>query len=138
MRSPLPLPFRVVLAVFSLGMVAISAAWGEFDSSRISVAGTVSLDGKPLESGTIRFICPLTRNRSMWTSAWWRTANTPSPDSESLVPGTYQVQIRSYAQEAVPRAIKANADEIPPDQRILVPARYNVQSVLQVKIHTAA
>jgi hypothetical protein len=133
-RSPLPVPFRIILAAFSLGMVALFCGVGGYDSSLISVAGTVSLDGKPLESGTIRFICLSETQQLHVDVSLVQDGQYAISGSESLVPGTYQIQVRSYAQEADPKAIKPNADKIPPSQRILVPARYNLQSILQVKI----
>ena len=123
MRSPLSMPIRIVLALFSLGMVAIFCGVGGYDTSRISVSGTVIIDGTPLESGTIRFINISDIEHVRVDVSLVQDGEYAIPSSESLVPGTYRVEIRSYAQEAVPIANKSNADEIPRDQWYRVPAR---------------
>jgi hypothetical protein len=134
MRSPLSMPFYGIFAAFSVGMVAIFCGVGGYDPSRVSVAGTVRLDGTPLDAGTIRFISTFASYQPHVDVSLIQEGEYAIPGSESLIPGKYRVEIRSYGQEAVPKSIKSNADEIPPDQRLLVPARYNEKSVLNVEI----
>ena len=134
MRSPLQMTYRVILGAFSVGLVAVLSGVGGSDPSRVSVAGTVMIDGKPLESGTIRFIMTTPSEQLHVDVSVIQDGVYAIPNSDSLIPGTYLIQIKSYAQEAVPKDIKSNADEIPPELRVLVPSRYNEKSVLQIQI----
>jgi len=133
-RSPLKLPYYVILGVFSVGMVAVLCGVGGDDPSRVSVAGIVKVDGKPLAGGNIRFIMSTPSDQLHVDVSLVQEGEYAIPNSELLIPGRYEIQIRSDAQEAASRNFKRNADAIPPEQRFRVPSQYNEESVLQVDI----
>ena len=112
----------------SLGAIICGVGGG--DPSRISVAGTVVLDGKPLKTGTIVFSSSPVSVSFRVAAGSVQNGEYAISSSDSLVPGTYLVQIRSSAHEEIPASTKRNAYEIPPDQSIRVPSRYNDESVL--------
>ena len=133
MRTSLPKPFCVILTAFALGMVAVLCGVGGDDPSRISLAGTVSLDGAPLE-GTIRFVLVSDSDRPHVDVSLIEHGEYAIPSSDSLVPGTYLVQIRTYAQEATTFSHRRIGDQPRQAPNLRVPSRYNEQSVLRVKI----
>jgi hypothetical protein len=126
--------YRVVLAAFSLGIVAVFCGVGGDDPLRISVGGTISLYGKPLESGAVRFILKSYADQPHVDVSLVKDGKYAIAGSDLLVPGTYQVQIRSDAQDGIFRGRKQDIAGLPADQRVRIPARYNDQSVLEVEI----
>ena len=137
MRSPLSLHYYVVWGAFALGVVGLLCGVGGNDPSRISLKGRVTLDGKPLESGTIRFLMSSYAEQPHVDVSLIENGEYTISSSDRLIPGTYEVQIRSEAQEAEARIFKIDVDAIPPAQRITIPARYNKHSVLEVEIRHA-
>jgi hypothetical protein len=123
--------YRVVLAAFTLGIVAVFCGVGGDDPSRISVGGTISLYGKPLESGSVRFILKSYADQPHLDVSLVKDGKYAIPSSDLLIPGTYQVQIRSDAQDGM---YKVGMAGLPADGRLGIPARYNDQSVLEVEI----
>ena len=123
-------------AALWIALGAIVCGVGGDDPSRVSVAGTLMLDGKPLESGTIRFFMTSPSEQIHVGVSLVENGEYAISSSGELVPGTYLVQIRSSAQEEIPTSSKRNAHDIPPDQSIRVPSRYNDESVLRVTIHS--
>jgi hypothetical protein len=143
MRIQMSLHYWVIFAAFSLGFVAVFFGAGRDDSSPISLAGRVNLDGKPLESGTIWFKLKHSADSAR------RDAGQPHMDfgpiengdyvirnSVWLIPGTYEVQIRSPAQEELARVVKVESEpvQIPPKNKLWIASRYNTPSVLEVTI----
>jgi hypothetical protein len=116
----------MVFALFSVGMVAVFCGLGGDDTSRVSVAGRVRIDGTPLESGSIRFISSLEADQPHVDEALIQNGEYAISGSDSLVPGTYMIQIISDAHEEAPTN---------PQSHVL--ARYNEQSLLRVKIHSS-
>lgn len=134
MRSPQAMHYWVIFTAFCLGFVAILCGVGGDDPSRVSVAGKVLLDGKPLESGTIRFLSKSSFPQAHVGVSLVEDGGYSITKTGSLIPGIYEVQIRSYAQEPKPSEIKKDADTVPPSERPRVSPRYNDQSVLEVNI----
>jgi hypothetical protein len=124
----------MVLAGFAVGMVAILCGFGGDDTSRISVSGTILLDGKPLESGTIRFILTSPSDNIHVDVSVVEEGSYSIPQSESLIPGEYKIEIRSAAQEVDSTAFMSDANQIPPDHQFRVAEKYSTQSKLGVKI----
>jgi hypothetical protein len=137
MRSSLSMHYYLVWGAFSLSIVGVFCGVGGNDPSRISLKGQVTLDGKPLESGTIRFILSSYAEQPHVDVSLIEDGEYTISSSDRLIPGTYEVQIRSAAQEAEARIFKIDVDEIPPEQRMRIPARYNKHSVLEVEIRHA-
>jgi len=136
MRWALQTHLGIVATALWIALGAILCGAGGDDPSRVSVAGTVLLDGKPLEHGTIQFLSSLQAEFPHADVSLIQNGKYAIMSSQFLVPGSYRIQIRSYAQERVPTSIKKNAYELPPEKWVRVPARYNDESVLRVKIQS--
>jgi hypothetical protein len=127
--------YWAVFAAFSLGIVALFCGVGGDDPSRIAVTGTVTLDGQPLESGAVRFILKSYADQPHVDVGLIKDGAYATPSSDVLIPGTYQVQIRTDVQESSFKRGTRDASSAPSVQASRVPARYNDQSVLEVTIN---
>jgi hypothetical protein len=133
MRSRLPMHYVVVWGAFTLGIVAVFCSGGGDDPSRISLTGKVTLDGRPLKSGTIRFFMTDYSEQVHVDVSVLENGNYAITNSDRLVPGAYEVQVLSDFQVRPPWVMKS-VSEFPPDERVRVASRYNENSVLKVKI----
>ena len=105
-----------------------SSAQSEIDhreSDKASVAGTVTLDGKPLEMGTVVFV-PQSGGRPAGAMT---NANGNYELSNPLDPGDYTVRISSKRDEIVQPDGK-----VLPAQPETISARYNSRSQLTARI----
>ena len=134
MRSPLAVPYWMIFGAFTVGMVAVCCGVGGDDPSRISVAGRILLNGQSLESGTIRFLLKSYADQPHVDVSLVEGGEYAIPSSESLIPGVYEILIRSAAQEARSRGIKEGGEELSPQDRQWVHPRYNTKSILEVTI----
>ncbi|MGC8641860.1 MAG: hypothetical protein ACP5XB_18495 [Isosphaeraceae bacterium] len=134
MRSRLPMHYYAVWGVFALGMVAVCLGVGGDDPSRISLTGTVTLDGRPLKRGTIQFYMTTSAQQVYQDIGVIEDGNYVIRNSGRLIPGTYEVEIFSDFQIYQPFSLKQRLAEFPLDDQVVVSPRYNYRSVLQVKV----
>ena len=134
MRSRLSLHYYALWSAFALGIVALFSGVGGDDPSRISLTGTVTLDGRPLRNGVIRFFLKSSSEVIHLDVSLVEDGNYAIANSSRLIPGTYEVQVLSDFQENEPWKVKRSLAEYPPDERVRVASRYNEHSVLEVKI----
>lgn len=120
MRSSLPLQVGIAIVALSLGLMALGPKVFVEDAP-ISISGYVTLDGKPLKIGTIRFFSEGTPQPACDVSLI-EDGEYSISNSESLVPATYQVHISGLG---------ANP---PLDAAEPLPSRYNQNSILRVEI----
>ncbi|MEW4490801.1 heme-binding protein [Thalassoglobus sp. JC818] len=95
------------------------------ESDKASVAGTVTLDGKPLGMGIVIFV-PQSRGRPAGAIT---NANGAYKFSNPLEPGDYTVRISTKRDESVQPDGK-----VLPAQPETIPARYNSRSELTTRI----
>jgi hypothetical protein len=133
MKSPRFVYYWVILIAFALGTVAAFCRVGGADPSRISVTGSVMLDGRPLKRGTIQFIFKPFDGLHMDVTLI-EDGDYAITNSGNLISGTYKVSIRSDLPEPRLGQIRQGADGIPPSEQYLVSSRYNDHSVLEVEI----
>ena len=139
-------PMRFLLAP-SLALAVIGCSRSRDDLPREPVAGTVTMDGKPLPEGTIQFYPTGDPSKTavVGENAEIKEGNFSLPREDGLVPGTYKVSI-SHAElkEAKPKVkgkiktppptsltIPSRTKELGPEQ---IPARYNSKSELKAEI----
>lgn len=136
MKSPHSMHYWVIFSAFSAGMIGILCGVGGDDPSRISLAGKVLLDGKPLGNGMIRFYLTSYADQPHVDVSVIENGGYAIPNSTSLIPGTYEVRICSAAQERSSRRFRRARSESQPLKADAehVPARYNESSVLEVRI----
>jgi hypothetical protein len=120
-------PGRVASAL----VVMLAGCAEESGPPRLPVSGKVTLDGKPLPSGTITFL-PAGKGAA---------ASVPITDGSFIVgrsegpgPGTHKVEIVSVQETG--KRIKSPDDPIASIEEVrnLIPARYNAGSQLQVEV----
>lgn len=123
------LPFGVLLiGLFLLGGCGVP------DSGKYPLAGTVSLDGVPLDRGTIEFH-PVTAGTI--TGGTIREGKFDIPAAQGATPGSYEVRIYStdLAGEAVADPESPPGPEAArPAKPELIAKRYNVESELEIEV----
>jgi hypothetical protein len=101
---------------------------------RQPVAGAVTLDGTPLDVGTIRFL-PDSAEATTETSTTVEGGKYAFSRASGPVPGTYKVLISSAKSESfeLPQG-KTPGEFHPPLAKEKVPAKYNVKSTLTATV----
>ena len=135
---------QVFLCTWGLLLAGCLAGCGSSHGG-VEVKGTVTLDGQPLESGSVVLV-PLQGTRGPKCYALVRSGKFRIPASRGPLPGKYQVQVYSAAQLRVPmEGVEPPGDETA--QGPLIPQRYNRRSeralevgeapvVVQLKLHS--
>jgi len=121
-------------AALGFGLLAIVGCGGPADGfARFPVEGTVTLDGKPLKSGTISFNA-LQHGAS--SSGEISDGAFRLRDADGLSPGPYRVEV--YSIQPTGRKIPSADDPgTLVEQTVnLVPKTYNVDSTLKAEIPT--
>jgi hypothetical protein len=107
-------------------MLLVAAGCGP-KSDRLQVSGTVSLDGSPLDGGSIRFTS--TGEKLASSGAMVKVGEYLIPQEKGLPPGNYQVQITAADEAAAPIIIRTGpGDPGTPTQPERIPAEYNSAS----------
>jgi len=119
-------------AVFlTAGVLAFAVGCGGSGIERVEVSGTITLDGKPVESGSVLLI-PLEGGPTAgkaFTGGEFHIAESDGPS-----PGPYRVEITAFrgTGEMIPDG--DFPDKLEERQEQYIPARYNDQSELEVQI----
>jgi hypothetical protein len=99
-----------------------------------AVSGSVTLDGKPLEQGSIQFV-PQDNAAGLLSGALITAGTYSIPQDKGLPPGKYTVRISSAAADRSSSASSGPPgaeSRVPAKERI--PARYNSQSQLAAEV----
>jgi len=88
MRRYSPVWFALVMAV------GLAGCGAENPRERLPVSGTVTLDGAPLDQGSIQF-APLVREDSVGSGAMIKDGKYEIPELKGLPVGKYRVRINS-------------------------------------------
>jgi len=132
-RSPRWLSRSVL--VLSLSFLSSGCGGGD-ELPREAVSGTVDLDGKPLEKGTIRFTPAAQSNAvsAVEGGAMIESGKFSIPRDRGLVPGNYQVAVFGGGPGASGKSQKGTATGGPSPTKESIPAKYNAQSKLQAEV----
>ena len=106
-------------------------------SSRASVTGNVTLDGQPIDGGTISFI-PTDNANGSTARGKIEGGHYSIPASEGLTPGTKRIKVRwtRKAGKKVRAPRPEFQDKIIEQVMEVVPPRYNARSELKAEIKT--
>jgi hypothetical protein len=132
-----------------LAIMLTAGCGGEDSLPRERLSGTVTLDGRPVEKGTIQFM-PLDQANAATSTAAIITAGAYEvPTGQGLLPGPYQVTISSVEEAKGPTAKPkvrrgpgydpvggTGVEGAPPEAptRQLIPARYNANTTLKADV----
>jgi len=116
------------MLILSICLLA-SGCGGDDALGRRAISGKVTLDGAPLDSGTIHFE-PLGGSTSHGTGTVIRDGQYEVAADHGLPPGSYKVSIS--ALEQIKQAPVMGQELPPPAERI--PAKYNVNTELVVEV----
>jgi hypothetical protein len=122
-----------VTAIPALLLSAVCVGCGPGNPlGRQPVAGKVTLDGKPLATGNIRFAPQQSggvASGAVITEGQYRLETL-----HGLPPGKYQVQIYSATAAPMPPEKMAVAGSLPPPAVERIPPQYNTASKLSVEV----
>lgn len=113
---------KPVLLLFTASLIfSMTAGCGGPTDGRISVSGTVTIDGKPLSDGSVTFY---SNNASSGVGIieGGKFTVSQSATSEGMQPGNYQVAIQSW--EVEPGSVN-EAGDIVEDGKSRIPEKYN-------------
>jgi len=102
------------------------------DLPREAVSGKVTLDGKPLERGTISFQPASASPTSGMVSIVGGSYSMPK--AYGLVPGSYKVSISSSEGSGPSEKLGDVPGKTPPPPKELIPARYNSDTTLTAEV----
>jgi hypothetical protein len=115
-----------------LGLMAVVGCGPKTD--RLSIRGSVQLDGAPLQSGSISF-ASMPGEKLQSTGAMVQDGTYYIPAEKGLLPGVYGLQLTSPDAEAKPILLRDAASgrsfPVAPDR---IPAEYNVESTKTIEV----
>ena len=132
-RSPFWLGHGALVLIVGL----LGSGCGEGDElPREAVSGTVNLDGKPLEKGTIQFtpVGQGSQGAAVQGGGMIESGKYSIPRDRGLVPGEYQVAI--FSGGAGRPAVGKNGPVTggPAPTKETIPPKYNAQSKLKAEV----
>lgn len=115
----------------ALAITLVMAGCGHEGPARQAVSGVITLDGKPLPSGTVTF-APL--DGATAATAEIRDGAYQIARSEGPAPGRYQVEINAVK----PTGKRIKHPDLPSETieevRNIIPVTYNVQTQLAIEV----
>jgi hypothetical protein len=104
-------------------------------SDRLAVSGEVTLDGAPLDEGSIR-LTSTGGGKLLASGAMIHDGKFHIPQEKGLPPGTYRVEMSSPDSKAPPVVYKSAPGEpaLPPTAPERIPPEYNSQSKHTVEV----
>jgi hypothetical protein len=122
------------LLIFLAAMLLLASGCGRGGADRGAVSGTVKLDGKPVEQGSILFT-PIEGARGTVAGGEIKNGRYELSSKTGPVVGRNRVDIRAMRKtgKMVPKAF-APPGEMVPEQVEAIPPRFNLNSELKVEI----
>lgn len=131
MRAP-----SAMLALFGLAVLFAAAGCGSEVNTdgRLAINGNITLDGAPVQSGSIRFEPEGGQTASGATIA---EGKYEIPADKGLKPGKYRVFINATEPDAEQRSAEDLMNNPGPPKKELIPAKYNKKSDVTVEVTEA-
>lgn len=123
----------IVLLLTAAALATASGCGGSVN--RAEVGGKVSLDGKPLPTGTISFI-PTETNQGPSSGGAIINGEYIVPESQGVAIGTNKVRIRST--QPTGRKIVHRPGEMIDEWKQIIPAKYNDASEIVCTVATGS
>ena len=121
-------------AVLLLAALATCTGCGEADANRNAVSGNVTLDGNPVEQGSILFI-PTDGTEGAATGGPIENGHYRIDKAQGAATGWNRVEIRATRKTGrmIPKGLGATGETM--EERVeAAPARYNAASTLKTEI----
>ena len=128
MKPTLQARLSVIAAVLWVALGAVLFGVGGDDPTHVSFFGSVKVDGKPLERGTICFFLVSPSSEGASGSGYIHHGRFVLDDSDYLVPGTYNVMIRGLPESDVPGAAGEESRTEP------LPERFKLKRDVELEI----
>jgi hypothetical protein len=119
--------------VFIIIVVILSGCGPKSD--RLAVSGKVTLNGTPLDSGSIRFTS-VAGQKLFASGAVIENGEFDIPQEKGLPPGTYQLEISAPDTKAPPVVYRSAPGEpvLPPTAPERIPPEYNTNSKHTIEV----
>jgi hypothetical protein len=121
---------RVRRSALVLALIACALSGCGPRSDRLAISGTVTLDGTPLDSGSIRFTS-LGEAKLMTSGAVIKDGAYIVPQAKGLRVGSYQVEISSPDANAKPVLDRPSGMLMAPER---IPTEYNIESKHTIEV----
>lgn len=126
--------FGFLAGLALLGLVGCGGGGGD-SLPRQPVEGVVTLDGAPVEKGTIQFMPTPGAPNATLASAMIENGKYSIPRDRGPVPGGYRVIISAPDPKAAPAVEPDEMPDIaPPPPPDLIPPQYNAETTLNAEI----
>ncbi|MCI0748816.1 MAG: hypothetical protein L0Y58_25700 [Verrucomicrobia subdivision 3 bacterium] len=133
-RELLSFASRAALPAVAM-LMAMIAGCGP-TSDRLPISGRITLDGEPLDSGSIRFTS-LEGQELLASGALIQNGQYQIPQEKGLRPGTYRVEMSSPDTKAPPVIVRAAPGDMGiPAAPERIPPAYNADSQQTVEVTT--
>lgn len=128
MRAP-----SVMMALLGFLLLLTSVGCGPAANSdgRKAVTGNISLNGAPIQSGSIRFEPESGQTASGSTIA---EGKYEIPADKGLMPGKYRVFINATEPDSDQRSVEDLMNNPGPPKKELIPAKYNKKSEVTIEV----
>ena len=125
--------FRFACLPVTIATTIALAGCGQDDGlARQAVSGSITLDGSPLERGSIQFQPEPTAEPATAAGAIIEDGSYSIARDQGPVPGTYQVSIFASSAETIDE--EAMPGELAPISKELIPRRYNAETTLTAEV----
>ncbi len=125
-------PTLALLTLVGLGYLIYDYAVGRMDPSQ-PLSGTISIHGKPMAKGIVRFIS-IDPDQPTSYGSYVKDGRYQVPAEYGITPARYQVEFSSIGPEDLQRLLAAGRDGEPIDIKEEVPARFNTNSEVRIDL----
>ena len=122
---------RTAFMVFFVVSITSLLGCGPDTGGRVSVYGTVTLHGAPLESGTIQFVGA---EGSQFGGTTITAGKYVIPAEQGLLPGKYTVRVSAVKEAGIAEEAPGDSTTADALNQELVPAEFNVNSTITTDI----
>ena len=129
------MPSRAMNASLCLSIGALLSLGCGGNSSTATATGVVSLDGQPLETGTVDFI-PVAGTKGPAATATIADGKFTIPAEAKLKPGKFRVEISAQRVDGKQQVMSvATGEEVTVDRYVsIIPPRYNRDTELNASL----
>ncbi len=122
---------RTALILLLIASFSPLLGCGADTGGRVPVSGSVTLNGEPLESGTIQFAAA---DGSQLGGATITAGKYEIPAAQGLLPGNYTVRVSSVQEAASSEEAPGDSSVAEAQNKDLIPAEFNTDSKVTAEI----